>query len=173
MVGTHSVAGRKLRTGSGGFSLIEMLVATTVFSFGMGGMAALMLSSAGGMAEAEHHSVAHLSAAAMAATVQLSPAALEHLANPPQTVSLCFESESCTAEQWLNGRYHLWRLEVERKLPGGAGVVCRDATPMDGTASAPACDGSGPAVSKVFWHETRHAHDDDGGQRRAVAQVPQ
>lgn len=172
MAGKYSVARRNSRTGSGGFSLIEMLVATTVFSFGMGGMAALMLSSAGGMAEAEHHSVAHLSAAAMAATVQLSPAALEHLANPPQTVSLCFESENCTAEQWLNGRYHLWRLEVERKLPGGAGVVCHDATPMDGTASAPACDGSGPAVSKVFWQEFRHAQDDDGGERRAVAQVP-
>jgi Tfp pilus assembly protein PilV len=70
--------------------LIEMLVATTVFSFGMGGMAALMLSAAGGMAEAEHESQSHLHAAAMAASLQLSPAALEHLAIPPPSVPLCF-----------------------------------------------------------------------------------
>lgn len=169
MVGRHSAPG----AGSGGFSLIEMLIATTVFSFGMGGMAALILSSAGGMAEAEHHSVAHLGAAAMAATVQLSPAALEHIANPPQSAVLCFEGDSCTAEEWLASQYHFWRLEVERTLPGGAGVLCRDATPMDGDAQAPACDGSGPAVTKVFWHETRHVHDDGGGNRRVVVQVPQ
>lgn len=168
MVGRHSV----FVAGSGGFSLIEMLVATAVFSFGMGGMAALMLASAGGMVEAEHHSVANLSAAAMAATVQLSPAALDHPVNPPESVPLCFEGDACTAEEWLGSRYHFWRLELERRLPGGAGVVCRDSTPMDGDAAAPACDGNGPAVTKVFWQETRHAHDDDGGSRRVVVQVP-
>jgi type IV pilus assembly protein PilV len=158
---------------SGGFSLIETLVAMTVFSFGMSGMAALMLSAAGGMSEAEHHGMAHLHAANMAATLQLSPAALEHLANPPQSSPLCFEDASCTAEDWLIGQYMLWRSQVTLDLPAGAGVVCRDSTPMDGDASAPACDGSGPAVSKVFWEESRHAHDEDGGLRRAVGQIPQ
>jgi len=157
----------------GGFSLIEMLVATTVFSFGMGGMAALMLSAAGGMSEAEHDTVAHLGAAAMVATLQLSPVALDHLANPPQFAPLCFEDDSCTAEDWLTGQYAVWRARLARDLPDGAGVVCRDSTPIDGEAGAPACDGSGPVVSKVFWTEPRHANDEDGGARRAVAQLPQ
>ena len=178
MDGRHSVTGasdykRRGPTGSGGFSLVEMLIATTVFSFGMGGMAALMLSSAGGMAEAEHHSVAHLDAAAMAATLQLSPAALEHVANPPGSVPLCFEGSTCTAEEWLNSQYQLWRLGIQRKLPNGSGVVCRDSTPMDGDAMEPGCDGTGPAVTKVFWEETRHSHDHDGGIRRVVVQVSQ
>jgi prepilin-type N-terminal cleavage/methylation domain-containing protein len=166
-------AGSGLRKIAGGFSLVEMLIATTVFSFGMGGMAALMLGAAGGMAEAEHTTVAHLNAHAMAATLQLSPSALDHLAFPPDPVPLCFEGEDCTSEQWLSGQYALWRLHLARKLPGGAAVVCHDSTPLDGDALAPACDGAGPAVSKVFWRETRHEHDEDGGVRRAVVQFPQ
>jgi type IV pilus assembly protein PilV len=165
MVGKHGV--------SGGFSLIEMLVATTVFSVGMSGMAALMLSAAGGMAEAEFESLAHLQADAMAATLQLSPLALEHLANPPQSAPLCFENDFCTDLDWAIGQYLLWRTRISQELPGGAGTVCRDSTPNDGDAGSPECDGSGPVVTKVFWEEPRHAHDADGGVRRAVVQVPQ
>ena len=168
MVGRHSVA----RAESGGFSLIEMLVATTVFSFGMGGMAALMLSAAGGMAEAEHQSQAHLHAAAMAAILQLSPASLEHLAIPPQSAPLCFEDDSCSAEEWLAGQYSLWRASVARHLPNGQGLACLDSTPEDGNTADPQCDGAEPAVVKVLWEETRHAHDTDGGARRSVLQVP-
>lgn len=178
MVGRHSVmrplgARNRGTTGSGGFSLIEMLVATAVFSFGMGGMAALMLSSAGGMAEAEHHSIANLSAAAMAATVQLSPAALEHAIDFQDSVPPCFEGDTCSAEEWLGSQYQSWQHEIERTLPEGAGVICHDSTPMDGSAAAPACDNNGPAAAKVFWQETRHAHDDDRGNRRVVVHIPQ
>lgn len=173
MAGRRSVMGARITAESGGFSLIEMLIATAVFSFGMSGMAAMMLSAASGMSQAEHQSLAHLDAAAMAAALQLSPAAMEHLANPPESTPLCFEGSSCTPEEWLGSQYFQWRVQVERELPGGAGIVCRDATPMDGTAEAPACDGSGPVVTKVFWHEPRKADEADGGARRAVVQVPQ
>lgn len=156
----------------GGFSLIEMLVATSVFAFGMGGMASLMLAASGGMSEAGHETIAHLGADAMAATLQLAPAALDHLANPPQTVPLCMENESCTSEEWLAAQYLIWRARMARELPGGAGIVCRDSTPMDGGPEAPACDGGGPAVVKVLWRAPRHAHDRDQGVRRAVSQVP-
>lgn len=156
----------------GGFSLIEVLIATGVFSVGMSGMAALMLAAAGGMAEAERETVVHLGGAAMSATLQLGPAALEHLANPPASVPLCFEDRSCTHEDWILGRYLMWRARVRAELPNGEGVVCRDSTPMDGDDSDPACDGTGPVAVKVFWREPRHAHDEDGGIRRAVQQVP-
>jgi type IV pilus assembly protein PilV len=168
MVGRHSVQ----QAGSGGFSLIEMLVATTVLSFGMGGMAALMLSASAGMVESEHQSIASLQAAGMVATLQLGPAALEHLANPPASAPLCFESDACTPEEWLTGQYLSWRSGLSRDLPGGTGVVCSDSTPMDGDADDPQCDGTGPVVSKVFWIETRHEQEVDGGHRRAVMQVP-
>lgn len=160
-------------SGSAGFSLIEMLVATTVFSFGMGGMAAMMLSAAGGMSESEHHSLAHLGAASMAATLQLSPTALQHMANPPGSAPLCFEQDGCTDADWAVARYLLWQSRLATELPGGRGMACRDSTPNDGTAEAPACDNTGPMVTKVFWEDPRRAHEPDGGKRRAVVQVPQ
>lgn len=155
-----------------GFSLIELLVATSVLSFGMGGMAALMLAASGGMSEAEHLTRGQLDAAAMAATLQLSPIALEHLANPPPSVPLCFEDNACTGDEWALSRYALWRARLARALPGGAGVVCRDSSPMDGNATAPACDGTGPQTVKVFWTEPRREHDQDGGVRRTVVTLP-
>lgn len=158
---------------SSGFSLIETMVATAVFSFGLAGMASMMLSAAGGMSEAERQTLATLHADAMAAALQMSPAALEHLANPPESVPLCFEVDDCTAEQWLTSRYVLWRSRVANDLPQSQGIVCRDASPMDGNREDAACDGDGGVVSKVFWTETRHQHDEDGGARRAVATVPQ
>lgn len=157
----------------GGFSLIEVLIATSVFSVGVSGMAALMLAAAAGMAEAEHETFAHLDDAAMSATLQLGPAALEHLANPPASVPLCFEDSTCAPEDWVLGRYLMWRARVRAELPDGDGVVCRDSTPMDGEGPDPACDGAGPVVVKVFWREPRRVHDEDGGARRAVQQVPQ
>ncbi len=160
------------RRREGGFSLIEVLVATSIFSFGMGGMAALMLSAAGGMAEAEHETIANLGADAVAATLQLSPVALEHLANPPRSAPLCFEDDVCSAQDWAVSRYLLWRAQISHHLPEGAVVACRDSSPMDGTADDPACDGGGPEVIKVFWVEPRRKHDADGGARRAVMQVP-
>ena len=161
-----------MRHGTGGFSLVEALIATAVLSIGMGGMSALMLSASGGMSEAEHSTIAHLGADVMAATLQLSPVALEHFANPPHAVPLCFEDESCTTEDWALSSYTQWRAHMARQLPSGAGLVCRDATPSDGDAAEPACDGAGPVVIKVFWREPRRSHGQDGGARRAVVQVP-
>jgi type IV pilus assembly protein PilV len=149
-----------------------MLVATAVFSAGLGGMAALMLSATGGMQEAEFESIAHLQADAMAATLQLGPLALDHLANPPQTAPLCFESDHCSGLDWTTSQFLLWRASLKQDLPGGHGVVCRDSTPDDGTAESPECSGDGPVVTKVFWREPRQQHDSDKGERRAYVQVP-
>ncbi|HKJ18883.1 MAG TPA: prepilin-type N-terminal cleavage/methylation domain-containing protein [Xanthomonadales bacterium] len=160
------------RAGSNGFSFIELMVATAVFSVGMGGMAALMLSASGGMAEAEYESIAHLQTDAMAATLQLGPLALEHLANPPQTAPLCFESNDCTGPDWTMNQYLLWRAQVARELPGGHGVVCRDSTPNDGNSESPSCSGDGPVVTKVFWKEPRQQNEAEAGARRAVVQIP-
>lgn len=154
-----------------GFSLIEMMVATAVFSVGMGGMAALMLSATAGMQEAEFESFAHLQADAMAATLQLGPLALDHLANPPQTAPLCFESDHCTDIDWTISQYMLWRATLARELPGGHGVVCRDSTPGDGSAESPECSGDGPVVTKVFWQEPRQNNESGDDGRRAVVQV--
>jgi type IV pilus assembly protein PilV len=50
---------------------------------------------------------------------------------------------------------HLWKASVAAALPGGQAIVCTDATPNDGTPSAPACDTSpnAPYVIKIWWDE--------------------
>ena len=157
----------------GGFSLIEVMIATAVLSIGMGGMSALMLSAAGGMSESQHETIAHLHADAMAATWQLSPLALEHVANPPVTAPLCFETDTCTDLDFSMGQYLRWRNRAAQLLPGGHAVVCRDSTPLDGHAGSPSCDGVGSAVSKVFWADPRKSNEPDGGVRRAVVRIPE
>lgn len=157
----------------GGFTFIELLMATAVLAIGMGGMSALMLSAAGGTSEAGNESLAHLHADAMAATLQLSPGALEHIAHPPLSSENCFENEGCDNRDWVINQYLLWRARVALELPGGSGTVCRDSTPMDGDGNAHECDGSGPVVTKVFWTEPRKTGEHGGGSRRAVMQVPQ
>ena len=62
----------------------------------------------------------------------------------------------CTSRQIAADDIADWRLHIARALPSGTGVVCRDATPDDGTgAAAAACSGAGtdPLVVKVFWLE--------------------
>ena len=72
----------------------------------------------------------------------------------PQTVSDCGSTSSCTPARMALLDYALWSATLARELPGGTGVVCLDATPDDGSASAAACDSSGGMLAvKVFWSE--------------------
>jgi type IV pilus assembly protein PilV len=64
-----------------------------------------------------------------------------------------------------------WQRELAAELPRGRGLVCRDSTPDDGHSADAACDGEGGMVVKVFWLESRHLNDEDGGLRRLVARL--
>jgi type IV pilus assembly protein PilV len=49
-----------------------------------------------------------------------------------------------------------WNTVLADQLPLGAGVVCIDGTPSDGTAAAPACDGVGNVYAvKIWWDDDR------------------
>jgi type IV pilus assembly protein PilV len=72
----------------------------------------------------------------------------------PGTAPSCGSSSACTPAQTAALDYSLWSTAVAGALPGGTAVVCLDASPDDGTASAPACDGTaGTFAIKVFWTE--------------------
>ena len=135
-----------------GFSLLEVLVASTVFSLGLAGLAALLLASISGSAAARRMGTASMAAASLAEQIRLHPTALQHYMDPPKYIAqLCTSTEKCTAGQQADYDFKRWQLNLSDNIPGARGVVCHDSTPRDGVFDNGQCDGSGPAVIKIFW----------------------
>lgn len=127
-----------------GFSLLEVLVAGALLATALLGLAGLAVRGMQDAADARDEMMAALLLRDLESRVALFGG--ERAWRAPSAAA---------ATEWT-----LWRDGVARALPSGTGTICPDATPDDGTATAPACDGSGPLVGKVFW-------------RRAVASTAQ
>ncbi len=135
-----------------GFSLIEVLVATTVFSVGLAGLAALLLVSITGAADARREGFVTMAAASLAEQIRLNPIALNQYLNPPDSIPMiCMGASLCSPQQQANYDFRLWQIELADAVKSARGLVCHDATPMDGIAGDDRCDGSGPLVIKIFW----------------------
>jgi type IV pilus modification protein PilV len=141
------------RTACAGFSLLEVLIATTIFSLGMAGFAALLLASIISSAEARRESIASMAASSLSEQVRLNPDALDRYLNPPEYVTLICSGENlCTAEQQADYDFRLWQLELADSIQNARGLICRDETPQDGVEGNDHCDGTGPLVIKIFWY---------------------
>ena len=164
---------KQLLFAESGFSLIEVTVATAIFSMGLASLSLLLLTAVMGTAEAGHQTVASTKASSLAEMIALNSDAAVHYVNPvPSHDPGCIVGVTCTAEQLAADEMGVWRQALADELPRGNGLVCRDSTPEDGHAADAACDGAGGLVVKVFWLETRHQNDEDGGLRRLVARLP-
>lgn len=163
MTGTHTI-----RAGNNaGFSLLEVLVAMTVFSLGLAGLAALLLTSMMAAAEARRQSFAAMTAASLAEQIRLNPVALNQYLNPVEYVSrICMGSDNCSPEQQADYDFRLWQIELAEAFKSARGLVCRDATPMDGSAGDDRCDDAGPLVIKIFWNGPENGQDQSGSQNR-------
>ena len=155
-----------------GFSLIEVIVAAAIFSTGLGGLSLLLLTAVMGTAEAGHQTIASTRASSLAEMIAMNSAASGHYINPQPLAEPCMVGDDCSSEPLASADINHWLGELARELPRGSGLVCRDSTPDDGHAAAPACDGKGNLIVKVFWMETRHQDDEDGGLRRLVSRLP-
>jgi type IV pilus assembly protein PilV len=143
-----------------GFSLLETMIAGAVASLGLSGVAALLIASVSGTAGSGYRTQALDLAIQMAETMRLAPAQESvYLAPPPVVAPPCGPGDGCDTAQFAASNSHGWHLRVGLSLPTGVGMICRDATPDDGGADAPACDGIGEVVVKLFWVEP------DGEQR--------
>jgi len=155
-----------------GFSLIEVMVAATIFSTGLGGLALLLLTAVMGTAEAGHQTIATTQASSMAELIAMNPAASGHYINPLPGAEACVIGDDCGSDQLASAGMADWQRGLAGDLPGGSGLVCRDSTPDDGYSGNSACDGAGNLVIKVFWMERRHLDEDDDGLRRIVTRLP-
>lgn len=163
---------QKCGAGCPGFSLIEVLVASTVFSLGLAGFAALLLASIISSAEARRESIASMAAASLSEQLRMNPAALDRYLNPPEYVSrICSGDTLCTPEQQADYDFRLWQLELADSIQNARGLICRDETPQDGVEGNAHCDGAGPLVIKIFWRGQSANDNGDPEQHRYTLEV--
>ena len=145
---------------SSGFSLIEVLVASTVFSLGLAGLAALLLVNIIGSADARRESFATVAAASLAEQIRLNPVAVNQYLSPPTSISMiCMGGDNCSPEQQADYDFRLWQIELADAIKSARGLVCHDTTPMDGVEGYDRCDGAGSLVIKIFWSGPGHGAD--------------
>lgn len=162
--------------GTGGFSLVEMLVATVIFSLGLGGLSLMMLTSVHGTLEARDETVAVAELSSLAELILMNPASVGHLVDASGS---CAAPDGCPEADWATGNLEQWQVELEQNLALATSLVCRDSSPEDGEAGNPACDGAGATVVKIFWTDPHHLAevesetDGRGSQRRAILELPE
>ena len=141
-----------VRKACAGFSLIEVLVASTVFSLGLAGFSALLLASIINSSEARREGIASVAAANLSELLRANPAAVDRYLSPPEYVSrICSDGVQCTPEQQADYDFRLWQLDLVDSIQNARGLICRDETPEDGADGDDHCDGTGPLVIKIFW----------------------
>ncbi len=178
---------KKLSTFSSGFTLIEVLIAIVIFSVGLLALAKLQIYSLRLTHDSLLRSTANLLAADMADRIRANPVAANlgrtGPYNNPTGLAVgnpnCLgkggdgaaNNSSCTTTQMAQHDFYEWNAtlagapatswypKVSAELPNGAGIVCIDSTPKDGTPTNPACDNIAPPSGKtvysikVWWTE--------------------
>ncbi len=142
-----------------GFSMMEVLVGIMVVSFGMLAVAALQVQTLRLSHESGLRTIASWQAQSMADLVRANRvlANTNTLPTSGTTDPNCYTTVGCAPPRMFVAQLNQWNQANGNWLPSGAGVVCRDSTPDDGTPAAPACDGLGGPnwVVKIWWNADR------------------
>lgn len=162
-----------------GFSMLEVLIAVLVISFGLLGLAGLQSVGLKNNVSAAQRTMATQLAYEMTDRMRANEVSvLTGDYNYPSysgaglggvNTAACLSVTGCNSQQLAQEDIYEWNQEICAQLPqsspctGAAavppwGVVCVDATPNDGTPAAPACDNAAGAtyVVKVWWLEDRN-----------------
>jgi type IV pilus assembly protein PilV len=154
-----------------GFTLIEVLVTLLVVSIGIFSIMAVITVSLQLNSSSVYRTIASQQAYAMAEALRANPSTLGTInsslavtfANPGTggTSTTCWNTTGCTRNFYVATTLDAWNKQLAAALPAGAGTVCQDGTPNDGTPGNWACDGAtnpqAPYVVKVCWNESRIA----------------
>lgn len=153
----QSPAGSKSR--QSGATLLEVLIAILVLSFGMLGMLGLIINSLKMTTSSNYRTIAAQQAYSMADTLRSNVLILAKFQTPSgSTTANCLTSAGCNRDEMYITDYALWSTRLASMLPAGRGTVCSDATPNDGDPGDWKCDAAaanptGPFVVKVCWIE--------------------
>lgn len=139
--------------------MLEVLISVLVLSFGLLGLAGLQAYGLKNNHSAYLRSIATQQAYDIADRMRANR---QGVANGKFTLASgipadpgCITS-GCSASDLADYDMFQWNTDNGALLPSGAGVVCKDSTPNDGTTAAPACDGSGNLFAiKLWWNDEK------------------
>lgn len=154
-----------------GVTLLEVLIAIVVLSFGLLGMLGMLANGLKMTTSSHYRTIAAQQMDAMADMINANPKIVNSYATltypPTSTVPAvtanCLKAAGCSATAMPVTDYRLWRDNVARFLPTGAGVVCLDASPADGNSGDFACSGTGRLTVKICWNENARVAISSGG----------
>lgn len=201
MFRTSILTSQKRRTR--GFTIMEVLIAVLVFALGLLGLATLQIVGYRLTSDSLHRTVATILANDMIDRMRANVAAstlggTSPYNNPtgastpnPACLGLSgsgsYSDVQCTATQMAGHDFYEWYANISGStatawapavtamLPQGAGIVCIDSTPDDGTPGNPACDNiildaDTPVFAvKLWWVERKDAANNPGAFHRYVA----
>ncbi len=138
----------------GGYVLLEALIAVVIAAVGFVGAARMQTLGLAMNNSAQVRQKATLLGYQMADRIRANQAGVTAHAydRPTAGATGCLVATSgCTPAQLAGADVGEWQAEIANQLPGGAGVVCLDSTPDDGTSAAPQCDGAGNVIAVKLW----------------------
>ena len=168
-----------------GFTLVEVMVAIVILSFGLLGVAALMVNGLQYTHSAQQRSLATVLAYDLIDRMRSNVTGValgdipagggnynRPVGNPsgsgspykiPQAscvAATAVPSGTCGAGNMADQDVYEWELAVQARLGSGVGIVCRDSSnsagTYDGTTIVHGCDGVGPKYAiKVYWLDDR------------------
>ena len=150
--------------GQRGFSLIEVAVAAAIFSLGLGSMSLLLVLAVHGTQAPRSETLAALYAQSLADASRLVPGG--DFAAPAGPAE-CTPTLACSPAAMASTIMESWRGRVERDLPTGRGLVCRDSTPIESS-----CAAANAGTIRVTWRETDPESGDETTRAYAIV-LPQ
>jgi type IV pilus assembly protein PilV len=146
--------------GAAGFTLLEVLVAVVVLSVGLLGLASLQVNGLRFNHSAYMRTQATLLAEELADRMRANRPGFNanDYDNPAAVlVAACRTPAGCTPAQLAQNDVAEWQQALNALLPGGQGVVCRDAVPIEAasTPAAPSCGGGATYAIKIWWDDNR------------------
>jgi type IV pilus assembly protein PilV len=160
-----------------GFTLLEVLIAVLVLTFGLLGIAGLLLTTVQNNSVASQRTIATFLAQDMADRMRLNVNAFRDGADSGAYATApvarnCFGTSpapGCATARGVAERdLAVWRAQLRDPkggLPGGEGVVCQTFLPDQGSSVADArCDNNvdAPWVIKIFWASRAEDQSDAG-----------
>jgi len=164
---------------SDGVTLIEVLVAILILSFGLLGSAGLQMAGLRAALAANQRTTATLLAYDIADRMRANMTGViagnYHGYTATQDVN-CLQAAGCTAQQMAQHDMWEWAQAIAAQLPSGIDIVCRDGTPNDGTSNvsliAAHCDSLGNQYAiKIWWLEDRSETNPTGTLKRFTTAI--